>query len=53
MQNETIREMMDIKKDIIDVVQKQQIIWFGHTATMDERKWPRKVLEWVPQDKSK
>jgi hypothetical protein len=45
--------MMEIGKDIIVEVQKQQLIWFGHTNRMDEIRWPRKVLEWVPQEKRK
>jgi hypothetical protein len=40
-------------KDIIDEVQKRQLIRFGHMNRMDETRWPRKVLQWVPQQKHK
>jgi hypothetical protein len=48
-----ITEMMEMEKDVIGEVQKQQLIWCGHTNRMDEMRWPRKVLEWVPQEKRK
>jgi hypothetical protein len=44
---------MDMGKDMIDKVQKQQLIRFGHANRMDEMRWPRKVLELVPHEKHK
>jgi hypothetical protein len=43
--------MMEIQKDIIDGAQKCQLIWFAQINRMDEIRRPRKVLEWVPQEK--
>jgi hypothetical protein len=34
-------------------VQKQQLIWFGHTNRIGEKRLPKEVLKWVPQEKSK
>jgi predicted transposase YdaD len=45
--------MMEMEKDITDKVQERQLTWFGQTNRMDETRWPRKVLEWVPQEKGK
>jgi hypothetical protein len=45
--------MMEMEKESIGEVQKQQLIWFEHTNEMDKTRWPRKVLEWVPQEKLK
>jgi hypothetical protein len=42
--NEAIREMMEMEKDIIDEVQKRQLIRFGDKNVMDETGWPREVL---------
>jgi hypothetical protein len=49
--NETLREMMEREKNVIDAVQKRQLLWFGYTNRMDETRWPRNVLEWVPQER--
>jgi hypothetical protein len=43
--------MTEMEKDIVDEVQKRKLIWFGHTNRMDETGWPRKLLEWVPEEK--
>jgi hypothetical protein len=48
-----IKEMMEMEKDIIDKVQKWQLIWFGYTNRMDKMIWSSKVLEWVPKEKHK
>jgi predicted transposase YdaD len=44
---------MEMVKDTTEEVQKRQLIWFGHISRMKERKWTRKILEWVPQEKLK
>jgi hypothetical protein len=33
---ETVREMMEMEKSIIEKVQKLQLTWFGHTNRMQE-----------------
>jgi hypothetical protein len=45
--------MMVMEKDIINEVQKQQLIWVRHINKMDEMRWLRKVSEWVLQEKHK
>jgi hypothetical protein len=37
--------MMEIEKDIIKEVQKQQLIWFGHTNRIGEKRLPKEVLK--------
>jgi hypothetical protein len=53
IRNETTREMIEMEKDVTDEVQKQQLMWFGHTKRMEKARWLRNVLEWVQQEKSK
>jgi hypothetical protein len=45
--------MMEVGRDIMDGMQKRQLIWSGHINRMDETTWPRKVLERVRQEKCK
>jgi hypothetical protein len=51
IRNETIREMMEMAKDMIHEMQKRQLLWSGHSNTMEEPRWPREVLKWVPQER--
>lgn len=53
IRNEIIRQNIGIEKDIIDEVEKKQLIWFGHTKRMGQHRWPRKILEWTPPEKRK
>jgi hypothetical protein len=53
IQNVTVREIIMIGKDIIDDMQKRQLIWFGHTNGIDEKRWSGKLLKWLPQEKCK
>jgi heterodisulfide reductase subunit C len=41
MRNETIREMVEIDNDIMDEVQKRQLILYGRTNRMEEARWRR------------
>jgi hypothetical protein len=47
------REIMKMEKDIIYEVQKRLLILFGQYNRLDERRWARKVVEWVPKEKRK
>lgn len=53
VRNTEIREMMDKKHNITDEIERRQLVWFGHTKRMDENRWPRKVLEWIPPERRK
>jgi hypothetical protein len=53
IQNEKIREMMEMEKEIIHEEQERQLIWYGHTKVMEQTRWARKVLKWVAQEKCK
>jgi hypothetical protein len=53
IRNEAIREMMEMEKDIIDEVQKRQLMCFGDTNIMDETGWPREVLRYAPLEMRK
>jgi hypothetical protein len=51
IRNETVREIMEMEVDNTDEVQKRRLMWFGYTKRMDETRWPREAVEWVPQEK--
>ena len=51
VRNETIRNMMGVERDIVDKVQRKQLVWYGHTCRMDEERIPNRVLQWTPPEK--
>ena len=53
VRNEVIRERAKVVKSIIDDIDKKQLTWFGHVKRMEERRWPRKILDWGPPERRK
>jgi hypothetical protein len=51
IRNETIRTKMEMKKDILQEVEEQQLRWYGHVMGMEDCKIERQVAEWNPQGK--
>nr|CAI5853376.1 unnamed protein product [Callosobruchus analis] len=53
VRNSEIRHMMGKEQTVADEIERRQLVWFGHTKRMDENRWPRKVLEWIPPERRK
>jgi hypothetical protein len=41
------------KPDIIDIIEKKKLQWYGHGKRMPEERIPKLILEWVPADRRK
>jgi hypothetical protein len=48
VRNVTIREVMEVGKNILEVIEEKQLRWFGHVKRMPGNRLPLKVLEWEP-----
>ena len=48
--NEDVKEIMGVKgkPDIIDIVEKKRLQWYGHVKRMPEERIPKLVMEWIP-----
>jgi hypothetical protein len=53
--NENIKEIMEVKgkPDIIDIVEKKRLQWYGHVKRIPEERTPKLILEWVPEERRK
>jgi hypothetical protein len=49
VRNGTIRAIMEVGKNILEVTEEKQIRWFGHVKRMPGNILPLKVLEWGPE----
>ena len=55
IKNERIKEIMGVKgkPDIIDVIEKKRLQWYGHIKRMPEERIPKLIMEWTPEERRK
>lgn len=46
--NSDIRIEMGIEKDILEEIERRQLVWFGHVNRLDDNRWPKRILKWTP-----
>jgi hypothetical protein len=49
VRNGTIREVMEVRKNILEVTEEKWLQWFGHVKRMPGNRLPLKILEWEPE----
>jgi hypothetical protein len=49
VRNGTIREVMEVRKNILEVIEEKRLRWFGHVKRMPGNRLPLKILEWEPE----
>jgi hypothetical protein len=49
VRNVTIRKVMGVRKNILEVTEEKRLRWFGHVKRMPGNRLPLKVLEWEPE----
>jgi hypothetical protein len=45
VRNVTIRDVMEVGKNILEVIEEKRLRWFGHVMRMPGNRLPPKVLE--------
>jgi hypothetical protein len=55
IKNEHIKEIMRVKEkpDIIDIIEKKSLQWYGHVKMMQEDRLPKLIMEWIPGERRK
>jgi hypothetical protein len=53
--NEHIKEIIGVKKkpDIIYIIDKKILQWYGHAKRMPEESIPKLIMEWIPEKRRK
>jgi hypothetical protein len=49
VRNVTIREVMEVGKNMLEVIEEKQLRRFGHVKRLPGNRLPLKVLEWEPE----
>ena len=45
IRNEVIKDRMNVKNSIVDVILTQKLQWYGHTKRMTQKRLPRRAVE--------
>jgi hypothetical protein len=55
IKNKHIKAIMGAKgkPDIIDIIDKKRLNWYGHVKTMTEDRIPNLIMEWIPDERRK
>jgi hypothetical protein len=49
VRNVTIREIMEVGKNILEVIEEKRLRWFEHVKRMSGNRLLLKILEWEPE----
>jgi hypothetical protein len=41
------------KMDIIDIIERKRLQWYGHVKRMQEERLPKLIVEWIPGERKK
>jgi hypothetical protein len=55
IKNEHTKEMMGVKEksDIIDIIERKMLQWYGHVKRMQEERLQKLIMEWIPGERRK
>ena len=55
IKNEHIKEIMGMKQklDIIDIIERKRLQWYGHVKRMQDERLPKLIMEWIPGERKK
>jgi hypothetical protein len=55
IKNERIKEIVGVKgkPDIIDIIEKKRLQWYGHFKRMPEERIPQLIMVWIPEERRK
>ena len=51
LRNEDIRRELEVE-DILRFVERGQLRWYGHVKRMDENRYPKKYMDWIPEGRN-
>jgi len=55
IRNEHIKEIKGLKEkpDIVDIIERKRLRWYGHVKRMQDERLPKLIMEWVPGERRK
>jgi hypothetical protein len=55
IKNEHIKEITGVKEkpDIIDIIERKRLLWYGYVKRMQDERLPKLIMEWIPGERRK
>ena len=55
VKNEHRKEIMGVKEkpDIINIIERKRLQWYGHDKRIQEKRLPKLIMEWIPGERRK
>jgi len=55
IKNEHIKEITGVKEkpDIVDIIKRKRLQWYGHVKRMQEERLPKLIMEWILGERRK
>jgi hypothetical protein len=55
IKNQHIQEITGVKEkpDIIEIIERKRLQWYGHVKGMQEDRLPKLIMEWIPGERRK
>ena len=44
---------VQVKPDIIDIIEKKRLQWYGHVKRMPEERLLKFIMDWIPIERKK
>ena len=41
------------KPDIVDIIERKRLQWYGHIKSMQDERLPKLIIEWIPGERRK
>lgn len=51
IRTERIWREMEVKESVTKRLENKALRWYGHVQRMEEGRWPKKILQWLPRGK--
>ena len=46
--NTTIRSKIQAEQQMLDIIRRRQLKWYGHLLRLEDSRWPKKIYQWTP-----
>lgn len=51
IRNDEIRQRTKVTETVIDRIEYKQLMWYGHVKRMENERWPRRIMEYIPSNR--
>ena len=53
MKNVEVRQIMNVEKDVDEVINEKRLQWYGHIIRVNDVRLPKEVMRWTPEGRNR